>query len=313
MLKKENTLWVEKYRPSQLDEYVGNEHLKTKIQSYLDNSDVPHLLLYGRAGTGKTTLAKLIVSNLDCDHLYVNASDETSVENIRTRVKSFATAVSFSPNKIVILDEMDYISPNAQAALRNIMEVTSKHTRFILTCNYIERVIEPLQSRCQTYNIVPPSKSHMAQRLSQILDEEIGKENYDLGTMALVVDSCYPDLRKIVNYAQRQVVNGKLVVEKEKLALQDYKIKILEILKDRKINKGDAFKQIRKCIADNNVRDYADLFTLLFDKMDEFTDSQSSVAKVILILADYQQKDLSSIDKEINAMALFVELLGEIK
>ena len=120
-------------------------------------------------------------------------------------------------------------------------------------------------------------------------------------------------MRKIVNYAQRQVVDGKLVVEKEKLALQDYKIKILEILKDRKINKGDAFKQIRKCIADNNVRDYADLFTLLFDKMDDYTDSQSSVAKVILILADFQQKDLSSIDKEINAMAMFVELLGEIK
>ena len=130
----ENSLWVEKYRPNNLQTYIGNEHLKDKVKIYLENEDVPHLLLYGTAGTGKTTLAKVIVGNIDCDMLYINASDENNVDNVRTKIKNFASTIGFRNLKIIILDEADFLTPNAQAALRNIMETFSKHCRFILTC-----------------------------------------------------------------------------------------------------------------------------------------------------------------------------------
>ena len=157
-MENDTLLWVEKYRPQTLDTYVGNEHLVKKAGSYIKNDDIPHLLLYGKAGTGKTTLAKLIVNQIDCDYLYINASDENNVDTVRTKIKTFASSIGFKKWKVVILDECDYITPNAQAALRNLMEVFSSHCRFILTCNYLERMLQPIVSRCQTYNISPPSK-----------------------------------------------------------------------------------------------------------------------------------------------------------
>ena len=167
-----NTLWVEKYRPSNLDTYIGNEHLKSKVSIYLESGDLPHLLLYGKAGTGKTTLAKLLVNNIECDYLYINASDENNVETVRTKVKNFASTIGFKDMKVIILDECDYITPNAQAALRNLMETFSKHCRFVLTCNYVERIIDPIQSRCQSFQIIPPSKSDVAKHLHNILAKE---------------------------------------------------------------------------------------------------------------------------------------------
>ena len=168
----EHSLWVEKYRPNTLTTYVGNEHLKEKVKRYIDSEDVPHLLLYGKAGTGKTTLAKILVNNIDCDYMYINASDENKVDDVRNKIKTFASSVGFKDMKVVILDECDYLTPNAQAALRNLMETFSKHCRFILTCNYVERIIDPIQSRCQSYKVVPPSKKEVAQQMVKILNEE---------------------------------------------------------------------------------------------------------------------------------------------
>jgi DNA polymerase III delta prime subunit len=170
--KVDNSLWVESYRPTKLVDYVGNEHLKSKVEGYLESGDVPHLLLYGRAGTGKTTLAKLIVKSVDCDYMVINASDENNVETVRTKVKNFASSMGFKKYKIIILDEFDYMSQNAQAILRNLMETFSQHCRFILTCNYVEKVIEPIQSRCQTFQIVPPTKKDVAVQISKILKAE---------------------------------------------------------------------------------------------------------------------------------------------
>ncbi len=153
--KKEHSLWVEKYRPQTLSEYVGNEIVKETIQQYLDTNDIPHLLFYGKAGTGKTTLAKLIVNTIKCDSMIINASDENNVDTVRTKVKNFASSVGFAGFKVIILDEFDYMTPNAQAILRNLMETFSKHCRFILTCNYIEKIIDPIQSRCPSFAPAP--------------------------------------------------------------------------------------------------------------------------------------------------------------
>ena len=172
MSSKQHTLWVEKYRSNTLDNYVGNENIKQTIQKYLDQNDIQNFLFYGPAGTGKTTLAKLIVNNLDCDYLYINASDERGIDTIRDKVSGFASAASFKPLKVVILDEADFITIQGQAALRNVIETYSRTTRFILTCNFVERIIDPLQSRCQVLKIVPPSKNDIAKHVFNILKQE---------------------------------------------------------------------------------------------------------------------------------------------
>jgi len=305
--KKTNTLWVEKYRPSSLDTYIGNEHLKSKVNVYLDSGDLPHLLLFGKAGTGKTTLAKLLVKNIECDYLYINASDENNVDTVRTKVKNFASTIGFKDMKIIILDECDYITPNAQAALRNLMETFSKHCRFILTCNYVERIIDPIQSRCQSFQIVPPSKSEVAKHLHNILIEENVIDTMD--DIKVLVDSGYPDIRRVINSAQRNVVNGKLKLDTSSIIQNDYKLKLLKILETQ--DKKTAFKDIRQLLLDNKITDFADLFRLLYDEVDGY--GKGHVAECILIIARYELSDSQVVDKEINAMAMIIELLGVIK
>ena len=302
-----HTLWVEKYRPTQLENYVGNEHLKAKVERYIKSNDVPHLLLYGRAGTGKTTLAKLIVKNIECDYLYINASDENSVDTVRNKVRQFASTIGFKDMKIIILDECDYITPNAQAALRNLMETFSRHCRFILTCNFVERIIDPLQSRCQVFEIIPPDKKGVAVHLSKVLEQE--QVTYSNEDLKVIIDSSYPDVRKIINATQRSVVDDKVVMDRQSTIQNDYKLKVLDILK--KQDKKTAFVNLRQLLADNSIRDYSDCFRLLYDNVDEY--GTGHIAEVIIILARYEQSDTQVVDKEINFMAMLIELLGVIK
>ena len=302
-----NTLWVEKYRPSTLDTYIGNEHLKSKVSMYLESGDLPHLLLYGRAGTGKTTLAKLLVNNIECDCLYINASDENNVDTVRTKVKSFASTLGFKDMKVIILDECDYITPNAQAALRNLMETFSKHCRFILTCNFVERIIDPIQSRCQSFQIIPPSKTEVAKHLHSILIQENVIDKPE--DIKVLVESGYPDIRRVINSAQRNVVKGRLKLDTSSIIQNDYKLKLLKILETQ--NKKNAFKEIRQLLADNKITDFADLFRLLYDEVDGY--GKGHLAECILIIARYELSDSQVVDKEINAMAMIIELLGVIK
>ena len=302
-----NSLWVEKYRPSSLDTYIGNEHLKSKVEVYLESGDLPHLLFYGRAGTGKTTLAKLLVKNIECDYLYINASDENSVEVVRDKVKNFASTLGFTEMKIIILDECDYITPNAQAALRNLMETFSRHCRFILTCNFVERIIDPIQSRCQSFQIIPPDRKQVAKHLSNILDNE--NIEYQLDDIVTIVNGGYPDIRRVINASQRQVVKGKLVIDEGMTIQNDYKLQVLDILKTQ--DKKNSFKNIRQVLADSKITDFSDLFRLLFDTVDDW--GRSHIAECILILSQYQQSDAVVVDKEINVMAMFVEIIGIIK
>ena len=307
MSEIKNSLWVEKYRPQSLDTYIGNEHLKSKVKVYLESGDLPHLLLYGRAGTGKTTLAKLLVNNIDCDYLYINASDENSVEVVREKVKNFASTLGFAEMKIIILDECDYITPNAQAALRNLMETFSKHCRFILTCNYVERIIDPIQSRCQSFQIIPPDRKQVAMHISSILQKE--KVDAKVDDIVTIVNGGYPDIRRVINAAQRQVVNEKLIIDEAMSTQNDYKLEVLEILKTQ--DKKNSFKNIRQLLADSKVTDFSDMFRLLFDTVDDW--GRGHVAECILVLSQYQQSDAVVVDKEINAMAMFVEIIGKIK
>ena len=299
-----HSLWVEKYRPSDLNTYIGNEHLKSKVSIYLESEDVPHLLLYGVAGTGKTTLAKIITNNIDCDHLYINASDENNVDNVRTKIKNFASTIGFRELKVVILDEADFLTPNAQAALRNLMETFSKHCRFILTCNYVERIIDPIQSRCQPYKIVPPSRKEVALQLKSIF--EIENINFKLDDLALIVNAGYPDIRRVINSAQRQVVDSELKIDVSSVIQNDYKIQLLGMLGD-----GSKLNDIRKLIADNSVSDYAELYRLLYDEVDSY--SKGKVAECILAIAEGEFNDVNVVDKEICFMSTLIKIMRIIK
>ena len=303
----DHSLWVEKYRPTTIDTYIGNEHLKSKVKIYLDSGDIPHLLLFGKAGTGKTTLAKILVNNIECDYLYINASDENNVDTVRTKVKNFASTIGFKDMKVIILDECDYITPNAQAALRNLMETFSKHCRFILTCNFVERIIDPIQSRCQTFQVVPPNKQEVAKNLHQIFTNE--SVTYKKEDLVVLVNSGYPDVRKVVNSAQRQSVAGKLEIDVQSIVESDYKMKLVEILKTQ--DRKNAFKSIRQLLANSKVTDFSDLFVLLYDEVDDW--GKGNIAECILIIAKYQLSDSQVVDKEINAMAMIIELLGVVK
>jgi len=300
----EHSLWVEKYRPTDLSTYIGNDHLKDKVKIYLESGDVPHLLLYGRAGTGKTTLAKIVVNNIDCDYMYINASDENNIDTVRNKMKTFASSVGFKDLKVIILDECDYLTPNAQAALRNLMETFSKHCRFILTCNYVERIIDPIQSRCQSFKVIPPSRKEVAQQMVSILDKEGCL--YKLNDVALIVNAGYPDIRRVINSAQRQVVENKLKVDVNSVIQNDYKIKLLENLTpDSKVS------NVRQLLADNSVTDYSELYRLLYDEIDTYSNGKN--AECILAIAEGQYQDVQVVDKEINFMSTIVKLMRVIK
>lgn len=306
--KREHSLWVEKYRPQTLSEYVGNTTIKETIQQYLDNNDIPHLLLYGKAGTGKTTLAKLIVNTIKCDFMIINASDENNVDTVRNKVKNFASSVGFAGFKVVILDEFDYMTPNAQAILRNLMETFSKHCRFILTCNYIEKIIDPIQSRCQSFAIIPPTKKDVAMQVAKILDAE--KITYDIKNVADIVSTYYPDIRRILNTCQLQSAKGELKVDHQIMVESNFQTKLVDLLKAND-DKRNMFMNIRQAVADNRLNDYSEMYSMLYDRVDEY--AAGNTANVILTIAEGLSKDALVVDKEIVFMSTIIQILNIIK
>jgi len=306
--KREHSLWVEKYRPQTLSEYVGNETVKETIQQYLDNNDIPHLLLHGKAGTGKTTLAKLIVNTIKCDSMISNASDENNVDTVRNKVKNFASSMGFAGFKIIILDEFDYMTPNAQAILRNLMETFSKHCRFILTCNYHEKIIDPIKSRCQTFAITPPTKKDVAIQVTRILDAE--KIKYDVKNVADIISSYYPDIRRILNTCQLQSAKGELKVDHQIMVESNFQTKLVDLLKAND-DKRNMFMNIRQAVADNRLNDYSEMYSMLYSRVDEY--AAGNTANVILTIAEGISKDALVVDKEIVFMSTIIQILNIIK
>jgi DNA polymerase III delta prime subunit len=308
MFNPSHTIWNEKYRPQTLDTYVGNDTVKATFQQYIDTSDVPHLLLYGDAGSGKTTLAKIVANTIAKDnYIYINASDENSVDTVRDKIKQFASSIGFGGLKIIILDECDYMTPNAQAALRNVIETFSKTTRFILTCNYVDKIIDPIQSRCQIFNIVPPSKKEVASHLVKILEGESVK--YEKENLVTIINQSYPDIRRVINTTQRCVIGGVLKLDETTLVEHNYLSSIVDVLKSNK-NKKEKFDGIRQLLADNHVRDFNQMFRYLYDNVDTY--ANGFVSTIILIIAEAQYKDSFVVDHEINAMAMFIQIIMEI-
>ena len=256
-------------------------------------NDIQNLIFYGPAGTGKTTLAKLIVKNIECDHLYINASDERGIETIRDKVSGFASTMSFTPIKVIILDEADFLTIQAQASLRNVIETFSRTTRFILTCNYIERIIDPLQSRCQTLKIVPPSKLDIVKHLKKITDKEnINIEKID--DLAIVVNNNYPDVRKMLNTIQVSTQDNTLKLDTTTLVSSNY---IKDVIKE--LSNGKSWN--------SNVKDFEELYRTLYDKSSEYAPGKEGM--VAFHVNEYSYQSNFRIDKEINCMALINQLI----
>ena len=297
-----HTLLNEKYRPKDLSTFIGNKNLKSNIAKQLSQNDIQNYLFYGSAGGGKTTLAKIIVNNLDCDYLYINASDERGIETIRDKVSGFSSVMSFKPIKVVILDEADFLTIQAQASLRNIIETYSRTTRFIFTCNFIERIIDPLQSRCQTFKIIPPTKKEVAVHLASICYKE--RISYDLPAIGKVVNKFYPDLRKMLNTIQASNINNHLTIDDSLLVSASYLSAILNELNKQKPN----IKEIRQIIQDSNVDDFEELFRFLFDNAGTYLpDREGTVA---ILINEHQYKANFRIDKEINVISLLQQIIN---
>ena len=295
-MSKKHTLFVEKYRPTTLENYLGNESFIKDLDEWIKNQDFPNLLLHGGPGTGKTTAAKLIISNIDCDYLYLNCSDENGIDAIRDKVRQFASTATFKKVKVVILDEADFLTLNAQAALRNVIETFSLNTRFIFTCNFVERIISPLQSRLASYALISPTPRQIYDRMVSILQEEnvefIDKE------LAHIVKTFYPDIRKVLNNVQACIRNSKLSIEGKSFTKSNYVKEIVELVTNK--NK-DTFQKVRQIVADNGVKDFTELYRALYDV--------TSDAQQIIIIAEGVHNSVNSPDREITFMATISKLL----
>lgn len=299
-------LWVEKYRPKKVAQYVfRDEHQRNQVQTWVKEGSIPHLLFSGAAGIGKTTLAKVLCNELgieEFDLLEINASRENNVETVRDKIINFVQMMPFGPFKVVLLDEADYLTPNAQAILRGVMETYSSTSRFILTCNYPNRIIPAIHSRCQGFHVEKTDQTEFTARVATILVEE-GVE-FDLDTLDTYVKVTYPDLRKCINMVQQNVNNNLLVAPSTGDAGgADYKIEMVELFKKGKI------KEARKLLcASARPEEIEDIYRWMYDNLDLFGKDDETKDQALLIIKQGLVDHTLIADPEINLAAVCVKL-----
>ena len=314
MQENDNFLWVEKYRPHKIDDCILPDSLKETFKKFLSQGEIPNLLLSGTAGTGKTTVARALCEELGCDYIILNGSDEgRSIDTVRNNIKNFASTVSLSESgpKVVIIDEADYMNPESvQPALRNFIETFSKHCRFIFTCNFINKIIAPIHSRCTviTFRTEKKDKQKIAgsfhKRLKAILDNE--KIDYDDKVLAELIIKHYPDFRRTINELQRYSVSGKIDTG-ILVSLSEQSFKDLA-----KLLKKKDFVTLRKWVIDNIDKDPNQLYKEIYSNLSEFVDPKTQPI-MIMVLAKYMYQSAFVADQEINMIACLTEIMASCK
>jgi DNA polymerase III delta prime subunit len=311
-VRDEMFLWVEKYRPQKIDDCVLPEALKKTFKEYISKGELPNFLLCGTAGTGKTTVAKALCNEIGAEYMFINGSEESGIDVLRTKIKSFASSVSLTDaKKVVILDEADYLNPNStQPALRAFIEEFSNNCRFILTCNFKNRIIEPLHSRCAVieFKIDNAEKKNMLEgffkRTRQILTQE--NIEFDPQVVAEMLTKYFPDFRRILNELQRYSVSGKIDTGiLVNVSEESYK-SLIKFMKEKD------FTEVRKWVGKNSDTDSVSLFRQLYDSASTIMEPVS-VPQLILILAEYQYKAAFVADHELNNMAAMTEIMANCK
>ena len=306
----EEFLWVEKYRPNNLSDVILPEETKKIFQQFVEQENIPNLLLTGSAGVGKTTVAKAMLEMLGADYIVVNGSLSGNIDTLRTDIMNFATTVSFSEGrKYVILDEADYLNPQStQPALRNFMEEYSKNCGFILTCNFKNRIISPLQSRCSVVDFTytkadaPKLAGKFFQRVQDILDKE--NVPYDKKVVAEIVQKFYPDWRRVLNELQKYSATGKIDTGILANATEESFGALVKLLKEKN------FSGMRKWVAMNVDSDPTSLMRKLYDTSSEKL-NPSSIPQLVLLIADYQYKSAFVSDQEVNLVAFLTQVMAD--
>lgn len=303
-------LWVEKYRPKTIGDTILPDELKETFQQFVDQDTIPNLLLSGGPGVGKTTIARAMCEQLNVDYIVINGSMNGNIDTLRTEIKDFASTISFTGNrKYVILDEADYLNPQStQPALRNFMEEYSKNCGFILTCNFKNRIIDPLHSRCSVieFKINGKDKASMASQLFKRVKAILSDENvsYDQKTLAELITLYFPDFRRVINELQRYSATGSI----DSGILANHSSNIADLVG---ILKSKKFVDMRKWIADHKDMDTAQLYRQLYDNASQYVKPQS-IPQLVVTLADYQYKAAFVADHEINNVACMTELMMEV-
>lgn len=305
-------LWVEKYRPQKIDDCILTKELKETFKQFISSGELPNFLFAGGPGIGKTTVAKALCNEVGAEYLLINGSEESGIDTLRTKIKSFASTISLTDSKkVVILDEADYLNPNStQPALRAFIEEFSNNCRFIFTCNYKNRIIEPLHSRCAVvdFKIENKDKQEIAaaffKRLTVILDTE--NIQYDPKPIVELVTKHLPDWRRVINELQRYSVTGK-IDSGILLNLTEESFKqLIKNLKDKN------FTEVRKWVAKNGDSDSINIFRQLYDTASTNLEA-GSIPQLVLILSDYQYKAAFVADHELNMMAALTEIMAQCK
>jgi replication factor C small subunit len=297
-------LWVEKYRPKTIEGYVfKDKEQKTQILQWIKDKSIPHLLFSGNAGIGKTTLAKILCNELEVDPLDIlelNASRTNSVDDVRDKITSFVQMIPFGDFKVVLLDEADYLSPNAQAALRGVMETYHRTARFILTCNYPNKIIPAIHSRCQGFHVARVDQTEFTARVAEILISE--NVEFELDTLDTYVKATYPDLRKCINTIQMNGQTGKLIFQKENFSESDWRVQMVELFKEGKIN--DARKLICGKV---RAEEMEEIYRWLYDNLSFFGNEEKQDSAVLIIKQGLVDHTLV-VDPEINLAATLIRL-----